>query len=133
MSWSRDDVENRVGDVLRRENLADAGRELAADLLADVGDELALGRAGLDQRRTDVAGSDLLAQGFAEGPDAVLGELVDAAAGSDAPARDRADVDEVRDPARLALGGAQEVRERRVGDVEQIGRASCRERVCSTV
>jgi hypothetical protein len=42
-----------------------------------------------------------------------------AAAGSDASARDRADVDEVSDPARLELGGAQEVRERCVGDVEQ--------------
>jgi hypothetical protein len=49
-TWSRDHIENRVGDVLRRENLVDARRERAADLLADVGDELALGRAGLDQR-----------------------------------------------------------------------------------
>ena len=49
----------------------------------------------------------------------MLGQLVDTAAGPDAPARDRADVDEVGDPARLALGGAQQVRQRRVRDVQQ--------------
>ena len=49
VSRSGDDVEDRVGDVLRPEDLVDAGRELVADLLADVGDQLALGRAGLDQ------------------------------------------------------------------------------------
>ena len=84
-----------------------------------MGDQLALGRARLDQRRAHVASRDLLAQRLAEDPDAVLGQLVDAAAGADAAARDRADVDEVGDAARLALGGAQEVRERGVGDVEQ--------------
>ena len=62
---------------------------------------------------------DLLAQRLAERADAVLGQVVDAAAGADAPARDRADVDQVRDTPRLALGGPQQVRQRRVGDVEQ--------------
>jgi hypothetical protein len=49
MSRSRDDVEDRVGDVLSRKDLGVGGRQLAADLLPDMGDELALGRAGLDQ------------------------------------------------------------------------------------
>src|SRR3954453_17033968 len=64
VSRARDDVEDRVGDVLRGEDLLEARRELAADLLADVSDELALGGAGLDQRRADVPGRDLLAQGL---------------------------------------------------------------------
>ena len=101
------------------EHLARGRRELVADLLADMGDQFALGRARLDQRRPHEAAGDLLAQGFAEGPDAVLGQLVDPTAGADAPARDGADVHEVRDAPRLALGGGQQVRERRVGDVQQ--------------
>ena len=48
-----------------------------------------------------MARGDLLAQRLAEHADAVLGRLVDAAAHADAAARDRADVDEVGDLARL--------------------------------
>ena len=51
------------------------------------GDQLGLGRAGLDQRGAHVPGRDLLAQRLAEDADAVLGRLVDAAAGTDASGR----------------------------------------------
>ena len=61
----------------------------------------------------------LLAQRLAEDADAVLGQLVDAAALADAAAGDRADVDQVGDVARALLRELQEVRERGVGDVEQ--------------
>ena len=67
---------------------------------------------------------DLLAQRFAEDPDPVLGHLVDAAADADAPARDRADVDEIGHAPWLALGGGQQVGEGGVGDVEQPWRLS---------
>ena len=116
---SRDDVEDRVGDVLGAEDLVEAGRELVADLGADMADELALGRPRLDQRRAHVAAPDLLAQRFAEDADAVLGHLVDAAADADASARDRADVHEIRHPPWLALRGDQQVGEGGMGDVEQ--------------
>ena len=49
----------------------------------------------------------------------MLGRLVDAAAGVDASPRNRADIHEVRDAARIALGRPEQVRERRVADVDQ--------------
>jgi hypothetical protein len=41
-----------------------------------------------------MTGGDLLAQGLADGPDSVLGQLVYARAGADASPRHRADVDQ---------------------------------------
>ena len=103
----------------RSGSVAMPGPQLLADLRAQVVRELGLGRARLDQRGAHVARGDLLAQRLAEGADAVLGQVVDAAARADPAARDRADVDQVGDLPRLVLRRAQQVRQRRVGDVEQ--------------
>ena len=73
---------DRVGDVLRLEQLdsAEALGDLLLDLRAVVGPQLGIDRARLDQRHPHVAPRDLLAQRLAERPDAVLGQVVDAAA-----------------------------------------------------
>ena len=62
---------------------------------------------GSTSETRDVAAGDLLAQRLAERADAVLGQVVDAAAAAGDAARDRADVDHVGDAARSALGGAR--------------------------
>ena len=102
----RDDVGDRVGDVLGRQPLVGARSASAASRISGrrwcVTSSVAT-RARLHQRHAHVALGDLLAQRLAERADAVLGQLVHAAAGAHAAAGDGADVDEVGDAPRVGL------------------------------
>ena len=62
---------------------------------------------------------DFLTQGLGEAVHAELGEAVDAVAVPGDAAGDRADVDDVGDPARVLFGGLQQVRQGGAGGVEQ--------------
>src|SRR5580658_5452363 len=106
VSLARDDIDDRVGDVRRLQSsfCRDEGPNLCLDLGAVVALQFGLDVTGLDQRDADVALGDLLAQRLAERVDGPLGCVVRAGAGARDPAGDRADVDQVRDPARLTFG-----------------------------
>jgi hypothetical protein len=74
---------------------------------------------GVDDTDAHVPLGDFLAQGLGESVHAELGEAVDAVAVPGDAAGDRADVDDVGDPARALFGGLQQVREGGAGGVEQ--------------
>lgn len=75
--------------------------------------------ARLDQRDAHVALGDLLAKRLGEGTDAELGRVVDGATLAGAAAGDGGDVDHVGDQPRPLVGALDQVRERRLGDVEE--------------
>ena len=89
------------------------------DLRSQVGGQLGVHRAGLDEGDADVPAGDLLAQRLAEGADAVLGEVVDPRALARHPPGHGADVDQVRHAPWRTLRRLEQVRERGVGGVEQ--------------
>src|SRR5687768_18585030 len=74
---------------------------------------------GLEDTNAHVPPGDFLAQGLGEAPHAELGEAVHAVAVPGDAASDRADVDDVGDPARALFGGLQQVREGGPGGGEQ--------------
>ena len=67
--------------------------------------------AGLDDADADVPLGEFLAQGLGEAVHAELGEVVGAVAVPGDAAGDRADADDVGDPARALFGGLQQVRQ----------------------
>lgn len=92
-----DDVGDRVGDVvgLQPLHLTEALLQHLLHLGPVVAAEFGRDRARFDERDAYVPLGHLLAQPFAERPDAKLRGVVDAAAGTGDPARDRTDVDHV--------------------------------------
>src|SRR6185312_3349503 len=116
-----DDVGDRVGDVGRFQpfEIAEAAFDFLQHLGPVVGGELGDHGARLDQRDAHVALGDFLAERLGEGADAELGRVVDGGAGAGTAAGDGGDVDQVGDHPRRLVGGLDQVRERRLGDVEE--------------
>src|SRR6266540_73549 len=108
-----DHVGDAVGDVLGGEDLGllvEGVDHLVADLGLVVGAQLGRDATGLDESDAYVPLGDFLAQRLGESVHAELGEVVYAVAVPGDAAGDRADVDDVGDPARALLGGLQQVR-----------------------
>ena len=117
-----DHVGDAVGDVFRSEDLGllvEGVDHFRADLGLVVRAQLGRHAAGLDHTDTHVPPGEFLAQALGESVDTELGEVVDAVAVPADAGGDRADVDDVGDPAPALLGGMQQVRERSPGGVEQ--------------
>jgi hypothetical protein len=113
------DVADCVGDVFGLHPLP----ELAPDALQDLGPVVAgqfrCRGARLDQADAHVAPGQFLPQRLAERADAELGQRVDTVAIARRPARHRADVDHVGNLSRGVLRGLEQMRQCRVGAVEQ--------------
>src|SRR5205807_4487614 len=90
VAGASDDEGDDLGDVLGVHALH--ARESLAQALEDLGPvvagELGLDGTRLDDRDADVAAGDLLAEGVAESAHAVLGQVVDGAAGTSLPPGD---------------------------------------------
>jgi hypothetical protein len=107
-----DHVGDAVGDVLGSEYLGlfvEGVDHLVADLGGVVRAQFGRHATGLDEADAHVPLGEFLAQGLGESAHAELGEAVDAVAVPGDAAGDRADVDDVGDPARAMLGGLQQV------------------------
>jgi hypothetical protein len=92
---------------------------LGADLGLVVRAQLGRHATRLDNTDSHVPLGDFLAQGLGKSIHAELGEAVDAVAVPGDTAGDRADVDDVGDPARAVLRGLQQVWQGGAGGVEQ--------------
>ena len=89
------------------------------DVAGDVVDEFGVDGAGLDHADPHPVADQFLPQRLGEGVDAELRQVVDAAAGPRHPPGGGADVDHVGHPPGRAARRRDQVRQRRVGDVQQ--------------
>src|SRR5438876_7475716 len=108
-----DHVGDAVCDVLGGEDLCplvERVDHLSADLGLVMRAQLGRHATRLEDTDAYVPLGDLLTQGLGESVYAELCEVVDAVAIPGDAAGDRADVDDVGNPARALLGGLQEVR-----------------------
>src|SRR5215207_9162908 len=117
-----DHVGDAVGDLLGGEDLGllvEGVDHLVADLGRVVRAQLGRHATGFEDTDAQVPLGEFLTQGLDEAVHADLGEVVHAVAVPGDAAGDRADVDDVGDPARALFGGLQQVREGGAGGGEQ--------------